>query len=71
MKKFEAMGQGAVLGKILKRTVIIFLIGYLIYWFPFFHIGDDGHWALNPISHTRIMGVLERIAVVAMAPPRC
>jgi len=63
MKKFETMSQGAVIGKILKRTVIIFLIGYLIYWFPFFHIGDDGHWALNPISHTRILGVLERIAL--------
>jgi len=63
MKKFETMSQGAVVGKILKRTVIIFLIGYLIYWFPFFHVGDDGHWTLNPISHTRILGVLERIAL--------
>jgi predicted acyltransferase len=63
MKKFETMSQAAVVGKILKRTVIIFLIGYLIYWFPFFHVGDDGHWALNPISHTRILGVLERIAL--------
>jgi predicted acyltransferase len=63
MKKFDSMSQGAVLGKILKRTAIIFLIGYLLYWFPFFHIGDDGHWALNPISNTRILGVLERIAL--------
>lgn len=63
MKKFDSMSQGAVLGKILKRTAIIFLIGYLLYWFPFFHIGDDGHWALNPVSNTRILGVLERIAL--------
>jgi predicted acyltransferase len=63
MKKFESMSQGAVLWKILKRTVIIFLIGYLIYWFPFVHTGGDGHWHLNPISDTRIPGVLQRIAV--------
>jgi predicted acyltransferase len=63
MKKFETMSQGAVVGKILKRTVIIFLIGYLIYWFPFFHTGADGHLALDPISHTRVLGVLERIAL--------
>jgi predicted acyltransferase len=63
MRKFETMSQGAVLWKILKRTAIIFLIGYLLYWFPFFHRGDDGHLALNPISHTRIFGVLERIAL--------
>ncbi len=63
MKKFETMSTAAVVGKVLKRTVIIFLIGYLIYWFPFFHVGDDGHWALYPISHTRILGVLERIAL--------
>jgi len=63
MRKFETMSQGAVLWKILKRTAIIFLIGYLLYWFPFFHTGDDGHLVLNPISHTRIFGVLERIAL--------
>src|ERR1700728_1904018 len=63
MKKFESMSQGQVVGKILKRTLIIFLIGYLIYWFPFFHTGDNGHLVFNPISHTRILGVLERIAL--------
>src|SRR5580692_12323569 len=55
MKKWETMSQAAVVGKILKRTVIIFLIGYLIIYFPFFHTGDDGHLALDPISHTRIL----------------
>ena len=64
MKKWEAMSQSAVVWKILKRTIIIFLIGYLIiYWFPWFHQEPDGHWAFNPISHTRIMGVLQRIAL--------
>jgi predicted acyltransferase len=63
MKKLKAMSQAAAVWKILKRTALIFLIGYILYWFPFVHQGDDGHWALNPISHTRIFGVLERIAL--------
>ena len=63
MKKFESMDQAAVLGKIFKRTLLIFLIGYLIYWFPFFHHTAEGGWELSPISHTRIFGVLERIAL--------
>jgi predicted acyltransferase len=62
MKKWENMNQAAVVGKILKRTVIIFLIGFLLYWFPFFHM-ESGHLTLNPISHTRILGVLQRIAL--------
>jgi len=63
MKKFESMGQGEVLQKIFKRTLLIFLLGFLMYWFPFFHEQPDGHWALRPFSHTRIFGVLERIAL--------
>jgi len=59
-KKFET--DAAFIGKILKRTFIIFLLGYLMYWFPFFH-REAGGWAFNPLSHTRIMGVLQRIAL--------
>ncbi|GAA3982721.1 acyltransferase family protein [Mucilaginibacter dorajii] len=59
-KKFET--DAAFIGKIFKRTVIIFLLGYLMYWFPFFH-REAGGWAFNPLSHTRIMGVLQRIAL--------
>jgi predicted acyltransferase len=63
MKKFGAMSQGAVVGKIVRRTLLIFLLGYLMYWFPFVRQQADGHWGLMPISHTRIMGVLERIGL--------
>ncbi|HJP63727.1 MAG TPA: heparan-alpha-glucosaminide N-acetyltransferase domain-containing protein [Mucilaginibacter sp.] len=62
MKKYQQMGNSAVLGKIFKRTLLIFLIGYLMYWFPFFD-NQNGHWALRPISHTRVLGVLQRIAL--------
>jgi predicted acyltransferase len=62
MKKFGTMPRGAVVGKILRRTLLIFLLGYLMYWFPFVHHTADG-WVLNPIGQTRIMGVLQRIAL--------
>jgi predicted acyltransferase len=62
-KKFASMSDAAVLGKIFRRTLLIFLLGFLMYWFPFFHQGADGSWSLSPISHTRIFGVLQRIAL--------
>ena len=63
MKKWATMGDGAVLGKIFKRTIIIFLLGYLMYWFPFVHWNDSHELSFNPIGNTRIMGVLQRIAL--------
>lgn len=62
MKKWAEKNTAAVLVKIFKRTLLIFLLGYLMYWFPFFN-NDNGHWTLSPISHTRILGVLQRIAL--------
>lgn len=63
MKKFDHMENSAVLGKILKRTLLIFLIGYLMYWFPFFEYKEGGGVSLLPIANTRIMGVLQRIGL--------
>ena len=58
MGRYEAMGDGEFLKKIVKRTAIIFLLGFLMYWFPFFENGE-----MKPISGTRIFGVLQRIAL--------
>lgn len=63
MGKYESMGDAAVLKKIFKRTVIIFLLGYLGYWFPFVGVSEAGDWFIRPISETRIFGVLQRIAL--------
>ncbi|RKD90796.1 acyltransferase family protein [Mangrovibacterium diazotrophicum] len=63
MKKMKSMSTGEVWTKIIKRTVIIFLLGYLMYWFPFFKFGTDGSFLWKPIAETRIMGVLQRIAL--------
>ena len=50
----------------IKRSVIIFMLGYLMYWFPFFKI-EDGVFELKPFSETRVMGVLQRIALCYFA----
>ena len=62
-KRWQTMKQSEVLLKILKRTILIFLIGYLMYWFPFFKLDAQSHLILSPVSHTRILGVLQRIAL--------
>jgi predicted acyltransferase len=54
MSKWTNMSTGQVLAKIFKRTIIIFLLGYLMYWFPFYN---------KSIADTRIFGVLQRIAL--------
>lgn len=63
MQKMKTMSNGQVWTKIIKRTVIIFFLGYLMYWFPFFKFSQDGGFLLKPIAETRIMGVLQRIAL--------
>lgn len=52
-----------VAGKIIRRTLIIFVLGYLMYWIPFMKWSEAGELTGFPISETRIWGVLQRIAV--------
>lgn len=61
--RYKEMGNAAFLQKVLKRTILIFLLGYLMYWFPFFRLNEAGHIIGAPIANTRIMGVLQRIAL--------
>ncbi|MFZ1801060.1 MAG: DUF5009 domain-containing protein [Chitinophagaceae bacterium] len=61
--KWEEMGNTFVIKKVLTRTILLFLIGYLMYWFPFFRLDSQHHFQLAPISETRIPGVLQRIAL--------
>ena len=58
LHKFDSQPASIFWSKILKRTLIIFVLGFLMYWFPFF---ADGH--LKPFSETRVFGVLQRIAL--------
>ena len=63
MKKWANLSNSEVNAKILKRTFIIFLLGYLMYWFPFVWWDDTGNLAGIPFFKTRIFGVLQRIAL--------
>ncbi len=63
MARWNTLQQSQVLAKIFKRSILIFLLGYLLYWFPFVAMDKDGDLALLPIANTRILGVLQRIAL--------
>jgi predicted acyltransferase len=63
LDRYKQIGNAAFFKKIFKRTLLIFVIGYLMYWFPFFRLDSTGHIIGAPIGNTRIMGVLQRIAL--------
>ena len=63
LDKYRQISNSAFLTKVFKRAALIFLIGYLMYWFPFFRLNDAGHITGAPIANTRILGVLQRIAL--------
>ncbi|WP_394767689.1 acyltransferase family protein [Ferruginibacter sp.] len=71
LPKLEAAGESFFWKKIIQRTVLIFLIGLFLNWFPFIK-WQDGHlvgkpWAYNTAdgkaAGVRIFGVLQRIAI--------
>ena len=61
-RKWNTQSNRQILSKIFRRSLIIFVIGFLLYWFPFFEFGESG-LTLLPLSETRIFGVLQRIAL--------
>jgi predicted acyltransferase len=63
MPKLEAAGEGAFWQKVIKRTLLIFLIGVFLNWFPFIKYNDAGNIVGKPFDNLRIFGVLQRIAL--------
>ena len=49
--------------KVTKRTLLIFIIGLLLNWFPFVKYNDAGSLVAKPFESLRIFGVLQRIAL--------
>jgi len=49
--------------KVIKRTLLIFIIGVLLNWFPFIKYNEAGAMVAKPFETLRIMGVLQRIAL--------
>ena len=71
MPRFEKAGAGAFWKKVIKRTVLIYLIGLFLTWYPFIQWQGD-HYILKSwtwqrpdgeIAGVRILGVLARIAL--------
>lgn len=61
--RYQQAGTSAFMAKLARRTALIFLAGFLMYWFPFFTIDAAGHWSLRPLAEARLPGVLQRIAL--------
>ena len=62
LKRPEEVTPSVFFKKVVKRTVLIFLIGVLLNLFPFFQ-RIDGSFVLKDLRAVRIWGVLQRIAV--------
>ncbi len=63
LAKYQGLGNVEFLKKVFKRTFIIFLLGFLMYWFPFFNDIQAGDFTISPLADTRVFGVLQRIAL--------
>lgn len=69
MPRLEAGGDGMFWKKVIIRSLLIYLIGLFLTWWPFFTWQGDHlafrHWVdlKNPQSGVRILGVLARIAI--------
>ena len=71
MPRFEEKGSAFFWKKVLRRTLLIFVIGFLLNWFPFFrwsqdHLVPTGWEYINDkgeLAGVRVMGVLQRIAL--------
>lgn len=67
----EQAGDRVFWRKVLKRSILIFLIGFILNWWPFFHPTDTGirfrAWSDGSGQGIRVMGVLQRIAICYLA----
>ncbi|MDX1543153.1 MAG: heparan-alpha-glucosaminide N-acetyltransferase domain-containing protein [Christiangramia sp.] len=62
LKKYEARGSTAFWKKVIKRTILIFMIGLFLSAFPFVY-RENGELLVKDLTNMRIMGVLQRIAL--------
>jgi predicted acyltransferase len=60
--KYQSVGSGKAVQKILTRSALIFAIGLLLNWFPFVRL-QDGEFVARSWENLRIFGVLQRIAL--------
>ncbi|MFD2137423.1 acyltransferase family protein [Novosphingobium resinovorum] len=58
----KPIATGPYLANLARRGMIIFALGFLMYWYPFVRHDADG-WSLAPFALTRVPGVLQRLAL--------
>ena len=58
LTKFEHQFSRSFFFKLVKRTVILFMLGIFLSWFSLICAGVE-----NPLAHLRILGVLQRLAI--------
>lgn len=63
LTRFASLSAKEVWYRILKRSALIFLIGYLLSWYPFIRWNEQGTVWMIPFRETRILSVLQRIAI--------
>jgi predicted acyltransferase len=63
LPKWNMLKTSQVLFKIFRRTVIIFLLGFLLFWFPFQNLIAIHPFTFPSFADARILGVLQRISI--------
>ena len=67
MPRLQAGGDRVFWKKVITRTLLIYLIGLFLTWYPFVKWSGDHlvvkHWVDGPETGVRILGVLARIAI--------
>src|SRR6476661_400142 len=67
MPRLQAGGDRVFWKKVITRTLLIYLIGLFLTWYPFVKWSDNHlvvrHWVDGPETGVRILGVLARIAI--------
>lgn len=63
MKKLNEMPSGQFYRKVIKRTLLIFLVGWLLNAFPFYDLNEAGEMVWKNPLNVRLLGVLQRIAL--------
>jgi predicted acyltransferase len=62
LPRLEQAGTEAFLKKVVVRSFLIFAIGYILNWAPFWE-WKNNHLVFRAIDQVRVMGVLQRIAL--------
>ncbi len=67
LRKFNFKLSGNVMMKICRRTIVLFLIGWVVQWFGMWLRGlydPESHFFVKMFGNLRILGVFQRLALV-------